>query len=136
MTNEEFKNRVTEILKKASIASDLDLSWLLVSDDPDCIADFGCDRNGNIILMEDTYPLKINDLTDIRYRYIKDSSAENCYLRFEFGKEVNLDFHFDESCMGDRISFKYHDENKWFLYPNDAIKHLEEIINKAKNSVS
>lgn len=50
MTNEEFETQMRKILKKAGEASGLGFENESVSVDPDRLADYGVDYEGNLVL--------------------------------------------------------------------------------------
>lgn len=97
MTNKEFEKKMTTILKKIRVTCDDDffLNELIVSTDPDLLADFGCDENGNLVLGKFSTPFKIADLTNIKYRCnLHDSDSmefDNIHIRFTFGESLFLE---------------------------------------------
>ena len=95
LNNIEFAERMKEIIGKASVDSDMTLDWQLVSSDPDVVADFGMDRDGNLVLDTCSYPLKITDITDVRYRWNSETDFSDCFYRFEFGEN------YMDVCFGD-----------------------------------
>ena len=127
MTNAEFAARMKEILVKAQDASGVCLNWRLVSDDPDCVADFGCDRDGNLVIQGDSFPLKISEMTNIRYRWNNETDDSDCYFRFDFGKENYLDCCFSDCDMGQWFHIRYNGVYKTCLKQNEAIHLLEEL---------
>lgn len=130
MTNEMYKERMKQVLVKASDVSEMCLTWCLVSTDPDCVAEFGCDADGNLVLMGDSFPLKISDLTNIRYHWNPEWDYDGGFIRFDFGKEIHLDCWFDDCSMGDLYHVRYYDVHKTGLNRGKAIAFLEEMKNK------
>ena len=63
----EFEKQMKKILRKASEASDMNLEWVLVSGDPDCVADFGKDAFVDCCFdycnMFDEYNVKCNGIS-------------------------------------------------------------------------
>lgn len=131
MTNEQFEEQMKQILKKASDASDMSLTWHVVSTDLDCVADFGCDAHGNLALLEASFPLKIADLTGIRYRWVPEGDYSECFIRFDFGKDIYLDCCFDDCGMGRIYNVRYYNMHKGWLSEEEAIAFIEEAKNKS-----
>lgn len=131
----EFEEQMKKILCKASEASDLYLDGYTVSCDPDFIADFGCDHIGRFSIEGNSFPLKIQDMTEIRYRCNSDTSNydfSDCFFRFNFGDSIYLDCYFDECSMGETFHVKYNDTDKFRLNKTQAIELLKQC---AENSI-
>ncbi|MCQ2552796.1 MAG: hypothetical protein MJ150_00635 [Clostridia bacterium] len=131
MTNEYFAERMEQILEKISNASNLDFTHLQISADPDYVADFGCDANGHLVLMEKSFPLKIADLTSIRYRWDGETSCTDGigFIRFDFEKDIHLDCFLVDGPIGQKYRVKYHDTYKSWLDEKETISLLEELQN-------
>ena len=127
MKNEEFVTKMREILTKAGEAADMSLDWQVVSEDPDCVADFGCDGAGNLVIQGDSFPLKISDVTGIRYRWNGETDASDCFFRFDFGKSAYLDCCFSDCEVGQMYHVKYRDTAKFCLKKDEAIRLLETL---------
>ena len=87
MTKNEFVIKLKEILKKAGNIAEVSLDWIVVSNDPDCDADFGIDTEGHLILGQKKTWLPLSKLESIRYRAISDEYAFNkfdSYISFCF----------------------------------------------------
>lgn len=137
MENIEFENKLKEILVKMGKALDINLDWVVVSCDYDVISDFGCDRFGNLTIVEDVFPLKIKDLSSIRYRVDNDINKENyfnddsSYIRFEFEDGLLLNCHINACNFCEHF---YFDNKKIGKYGEDysrqdTIKKLNELYN-------
>lgn len=120
MTNARFEEKIKEILKKA------EREWYIVSVDPDFVADFGCNAAGQLVIMGETFPLKIADLTDIRYRLGEDES--DTFIRFDFGNDFYLDCCYDDCNMGRVFHARYHDAYIWMKYMRETIAFLNTAI--------
>lgn len=120
MTNNEFEEKMKDILKKADLN-------LFCSADPDIVADIGCDLNGYLVIMGETFPLKIKDITSIRYR---PGSHNICrFLRLDFGKNIYLGCHYDDFNFGRAFSVRYHDKNRVMINMQDTIGFFEDVLN-------
>ena len=128
MENFEFEKQMKKILEKASEASNLCLDWHLVSGDPDCVADFGCDHDGNLVINCDSFPLKIKDMTGIRYRGYSELDSSDGFFRFDFGKNIYLDCHFNDCDTGHMYHVKYYDTYKTCLKKDDAIALIQQCL--------
>ena len=93
MTKNEFKTKLKEILKKAGEMADIPLGWMVVSNDPDCDADFGIDLEGNLILGQKKTWLPVSKLKSIRYRAILEEyeqTAFDSYISFCFEDDLKV----------------------------------------------
>jgi len=48
------------------------------------------------VVYEETFPIKIESITDIRYRWKKNEYISDGYIRFEFGNNYHLDVRMDD----------------------------------------
>lgn len=124
----EFVEEMKKILRKAGEASDMCLTWQLVSGDPDCVADFGCDHEGNLVIQGDSFPLKIKNMTGIRYRWNGETDGSDCFYRYDFGDNIYLDCCFDYCSTGDLYHVKYNDTYKTCLGKAEAIELLKQCV--------
>ena len=106
--------------------------WHIVSGDPDCVADFGCDHKGQLIIDGDSFPLKIQDMTGIRYRGNSETDSSDCFFRFDFGDIIYLDCCFSDCSFGEMYHVKYNDAYKTCLTKDQAIEMIKQC---AKNSI-
>lgn len=125
----EFEKQLKIILRKVSEASDMNLEWVLVSGDPDCVADFGCDNEGNLVIDEATFPLNIKDMTAIRYRWNSKTDGYDNFIRFDFGKNISLD-----CCVGSDFDIihvynvRYNDAYGSLLEEDEAIDLVKKCV--------
>ena len=124
MDKTEFVDRMNYILDKASDASDMDLTWHVVSADPDVVADFGCDSEGNLVIDGRSLPtLKLEDLTNIRYRFNPETDDSDCFIRFDFGLFSYLDVCFSDCEFAHMLHASIRERDI-----RVACKSLEEMI--------
>ena len=98
MTNEEFETQMRKIIKKAGEASGLGFEEWSVSVDPDRLADYGVDYEGNLVLYEDSYPLKVSDIIAIQYRW--NEYMDEGFFRFKFKNDLKFYINFSaEECV-------------------------------------
>ena len=93
LTKNEFAIKLKEILKKAGEVANISLDWMVVSNDPDCDADFGIDSEGKLILGQKKTWLPLSKLKGIRYRAIADEYAFNrfdSYISFCFEDSLKV----------------------------------------------
>lgn len=93
MTKNEFVAKLKEILKKAGDITGIPLDWMVVSNDPDCDADFGINPDGKLILGQKQTWLPLSKLKSIRYRAIADEYAYNrfdSYISFCFEDSLKI----------------------------------------------
>lgn len=93
MTRNEFVVKLQEILKKTGGIAGVSLDWMVVSNDPDCDADFGIDTEGHLILGQKKTWLPLSKLESIRYRAISDEYAFNkfdSYISFCFDDNLKV----------------------------------------------
>ena len=126
----EFEKQMKKILHKASEASGMSLEWQLVSCDPDCVSDFGCDSDGSLTIGGDSFLLKIKDMTRIRYRWNEETDDSDCFYRFDFGKNIYLDCCFNDCTTGCYYHVKYFDTHKALLNKDQAIELIKQCIEK------
>lgn len=130
----EFEQQMKTILRKASEASEMSLEWQLVSGDPDCVADFGCDHEGCLVISGESFPLKICDMTGIRYRYNSETDYSDCFYRFDFGNNIHLDCCFSDCETGHMYHVKYNDTYETCLDRKRAIKLIRQCSDKTNLS--
>ena len=69
MDGTTFVEKFTEIIEKISqITENSYDDWMVISDDPDCDADYGVDKEGRLIIDGKGTDLKLSELQEIRYR--------------------------------------------------------------------
>jgi len=124
----EFEKQMKKILRKASEASDMNLEWQLVSGDPDCVADFGCDSEGNLAIGGDSFLLKIQDMTGIRYKWNAETDDSDCFFRFDFGKNIFLDCCFSDCETGHMYHVKYNDTYQTCMGKDEAIDLVKQCV--------
>ena len=123
----EFVEQMERVLNKVREESGLSWEWLLVSGDPDCVADFGCDYEGNFCIGGEAFPLKIKDMTGIRYRWCEENDGEDSFLRFDFGDQKYVDYHFaayEVSCL---YCVKHNNTYDAYISKDRAIARLNEV---------
>ncbi len=100
MEAKKYVENLKEILKKVGDMSDLNFDYLVVSDDPDCDADYGIDYNGNLVIDRTSTFLPVEELEHIRYRGTKEIySKQDCYVSFVFRDDTILYAYFDDSSI-------------------------------------
>lgn len=124
MNGEEFVAKMKVILEKAGDASDMSLGWPVVSTDPDCVSDFGCDYEGNLVINGVSFPFNIKDLSAIRYRW--NEEYYEGFFRFNFGDNVWIDSIFSECNFGEKCSIQYFDKYIRYKNPNEALSELKK----------
>lgn len=95
MKIEEFEKQMRITLDEY-VEETGNLSWCIVSCDPDFVSDFGCSKDGCLVI--DGFSIstvRIADITEISYQYDPDERL-NCFIRFEFGKTEFLNYIYDE----------------------------------------
>lgn len=130
MTNEEFETQMRKIIKKAGEASNLGFENESVSVDPDRLADYGIDYEGNLVLYENSYPLKVSDIIAIQYRW--DGCEESGDGRFRFKFKNGLYFYImfsSDDCGIYRYIIKYKGNHKGFRLnaSEDIIEYLNSM---------
>lgn len=127
MTGEEFEKQMKVILAKLSDATNLDFTWYVISSDPDVVSDFGVDHENNIVIMCDTFPLKVSNLTSIRYRFFPGNGFEDCYIRFDFDNTY-LNCYYSDCDMGHLFDVRFFfAEEKHSLSRSGAISLLSKL---------
>lgn len=98
MDGETFVKKFGEIVEKVSKITESRYSdWVVVSDDPDCDADYGIDGKGNLIIDGNNTNLKVSELKDIRYRAKRGCiDEENGYIKLLFDKDLVIYIYFDD----------------------------------------
>lgn len=125
MEVEKFISRMKEILEKAGNDSEMCLDWLLVSGDPDVVADFGVDYEGNLVIDEKSFPISIESITQIRYRWNSETDYSDCFYRFEFG-ENHLDACFGDCGLTGDYHVRFNNKEKTCMKYEEAVKFLSE----------
>lgn len=99
MDAETFVKKFGEIIEKVSKITESRYSdWVVISDDPDCDADYGLDDNGNLVIDRNNTNLKVSDLKDIRYRAKRGwLDEENGYISLLFNKDLVIYIYFDDN---------------------------------------
>ena len=131
MTNEEFETQMRKIIKKAGEASGLGFEEWSVSVDPDRLADYGVDYEGNLVLYEDSYPLKVSDIIAIQYRW--NEYMDEGFFRFKFKNDLKFYINFSaEECV-----YEF-----WVLYKNNSLaftvlynSHINRDVTEYLNSI-
>lgn len=131
MTNEEFETQMRKIIKKVEEASGLGFEEWSVSVDPDRLADYGVDYEGNLVLYEDSYPLKVSDIIAIQYRW--DEYMDEGFFRFKFKNDLKFYIKFSaEECV-----YEF-----WVLYKNNSLaftvlynSHINRDVTEYLNSI-
>lgn len=129
MTNEEFETQMRKILKKAGEASGLGFENESVSVDPDRLADYGVDYEGNLVLYEDSYPLKVSDIIAIQYRW--NERSEDGFLRFKFKNGLHFHIMFssdDYGFYGYAIKYGKNYEEFGVGTSEEIIEYLNSIL--------
>ncbi len=91
MEVKEYVKKMRETLKKVGVMSGLNFDYLIVSEDPDCDADYGVDYKGNLRIDGYSTFLPLADLEHIRYRGMKDVGSDyDCYISFVFKNDITL----------------------------------------------
>lgn len=86
--------RFNRICNEDSAGRGHDMRYLAISANPDMIADIGIDYYGYLTIDDNPYPIKISEISKIRYRLCED--GDSCIFRFVFGENyleitLNLD---------------------------------------------
>ena len=89
MDGETFVKKFGEIIEKVSKITEREYNdRVVISDDPDCDADYGIDGKGNLIIDGNNTNLKVSELKDIRYRAKRGCiDEENGYIKLLFDKD-------------------------------------------------
>ncbi len=137
VTNEEFETQMRKILKKVGEVCDLGFENESVSVDPDRLADYGIDYDGNLVLYENSYPLKVSDIIAIQYRW--DENVESGDGRFRFKFKNGLYFYImfsNDDCGIYRYIIKYKENHKGFGLnaSEDIIEYLNSILESDDNN--
>ena len=120
MNAHEFELKLKQIIKKVEDATGFCIEKTIIStSDPDFIPDFGMDSDGSIIIDSHTFPLKLEALTNIRYRWKQTDDYDECYIRFEFGPHIYINIYCDNGFFENIYDVKYEDTLHFML------KHLE-----------
>ena len=128
MTIKNFEEQMKNVLHKMSEASGLDFEEIIVDADPDCIADFGSDYEGNLCLYGESLPLKINDMTGIRFRWDGETYDPCGFVRCDFGENIHLDCCFDDYACEYVYHVKYKEIRKGGLKKEKAIELLKHCV--------
>lgn len=135
MTIQEFESKMKEIVQKASDMCGRNLIGnMIISGDPDFVADIGCDYKGNLIYDRTTLPVKIRNITGIRYRFNREN-REECFIRFDFGENFCLDCCYEHSFTGDYF-VKWCDKYLEFNGIDEVCEFFKDLINSIKNQHS
>lgn len=130
MTNEQFEETLKRVLAKAKEASNLNHTIGEVSTDPDCVTDFGCDGEGNLVLNGYSFPLKISDMTNIRYHWDGENINEG-YIRFDFGDDLYFNCIYDDYGIAEEYIINYKGTEKTCLDRKEAISALRAMKKEA-----
>lgn len=98
MDGETFVKKFGEIIEKVSKITEREYNdRVVISDDPDCDADYGIDGKGNLIIDGNNTNLKVSELKDIRYRAKRGCiDEENGYIKLLFDKDLVIYIYFDD----------------------------------------
>lgn len=105
MEKNEFEIVVKRVLEKLGNALDMDLTWCFVSTDPDALADFGCDIDGNLVINGISFPMQIKDIDSIRFKPYPDDFRG--YVRFESNDDFYIECLFTDCDFGEEFNIKY-----------------------------
>ncbi|WP_288682934.1 hypothetical protein [uncultured Eubacterium sp.] len=138
MTNEEFETQMRKILKKAGEASGLGFENESVSVDPDRLADYGVDYEGNLAIYERSYPLKVSDIIAIQYRWNECDEWEesNGCFRFKFKNGLYFYIMFSNDAYGIyNYYIEYGKNSEGFgLNTRDIPEYLNSILESDDNN--
>lgn len=126
MDGKTFVEKFTRILEKVSrMTKNCYDDLMIVSDDPDCDADYGVDANGNLVIDGYRTNLKLSELCAIRYRAKEgwlDNHGEG-YISLVFQNDMVFYLYFDwDRDLGDELyALK---TNCYYLYNDVLIKNI------------
>ena len=112
MDGKSFVKEFTRILEKVCKITGISYNdRIIISDDPECDADYGVDKNGNLVIDCECTNLKLSELREIRYR-AKSGMIEDCngHISFVFNNGMEFYIHFDSMIgLGNQIySVNFH----------------------------
>lgn len=137
VTNEEFETQMRKILKKAGEASGLGFENCSVSVDPDLLVAYGIDYDGNLVIHEISYPLKVSDIVAIQYKWNECDEWEESNGCFRFKFKNGLYFYIEFSRWGtDSYFIKYGKNHKGFGLntSEEIIEYLNSILELDDNN--
>ncbi|MBQ4283758.1 MAG: leucine-rich repeat domain-containing protein, partial [Lachnospira sp.] len=108
MEVKEYVEKLRETFKKVGDMSGENFDYVIISDDPDCDADYGIDYNGNLVINGLSTFLPVKELEHIRYRGTEDACSEqDCYVSFVFNNDITLYAYFYDLCPGQSFGLWY-----------------------------
>ena len=130
MDPKTFECEMKRILKKYGEKLNLEIDWEIVSSDADVVSDFGIDHDGNLVIYKNSFPIKIEDITSIRYRWapINDDRGD-CFIRFDFGSDY-LDINYSEDGMTGECEIKIGNKYKTYFNHREMIEYIKKERNE------